>query len=156
LKRSDAVGGVLIFIFGTVTAYLSLKMPIGSFRLPGPGMFPLCLGLLLMVLSSVFAVGAFLRHQQMEEEEGQAISPEAVTSPETVIGFMAAIAAATALLHVLGYAPTAFLLLLALLRMSGLKRWRWNILTAFSASAASHFLFVQWLKIPFPRGWFGI
>jgi putative tricarboxylic transport membrane protein len=154
LNRSDAVGGCVIFVFGAVTAYLSTRMPIGGFRVPGPGMFPLCLGLLLMVLSSVFAVGALLRDRRMGEEEARL--PGTATSPKAVVGFMAAIAAATALLGVLGYAPTAFLLVLTLLRMSGVKSWRWNILIALPASIGSHFLFVQWLKIPFPHGWFGL
>jgi hypothetical protein len=154
MTSKDALGGVFLFFFGILTAYLSARMPIGSFRLPGPGMFPLCLGLLLVVLSTIFTFGVFLRDRRMKEEDGQ--PPVAVTSLKRVVGFMGTIAAAAALLGVLGYAPTAFLLILTLLRLLGLRGWRWNVLIALTASVFSHFLFVEWLKIPFPQGWFGI
>ena len=154
MNRKDALGGVFIFSFGLLTAYLSARMPIGSFRLPGPGMFPLCLGLLLVVLSTIFTVGLFFRDRRMKGEDAQ--SPVAVTSLKQVVGFMGTIAAATVLLGVLGYAPTAFLLILTLLQLLGWKAWRRNVLIALPASVFSHFLFVEWLKIPFPQGWFGI
>jgi hypothetical protein len=31
-----------------------------------------------------------------------------------------------------------------------------NILWSLTTAAASYFLFVQWLKIPLPKGWLGI
>ena len=58
MKRSEALGGGVIFLFGAVTAVLSLQMPIGSFRAAGSGLFPLCLGILLMALSAAY-VGRF-------------------------------------------------------------------------------------------------
>jgi hypothetical protein len=51
LKKDEAIVGVIIFLFGGVTVLLSLKMPIGIFRMAGTGMFPLILGILLMILS---------------------------------------------------------------------------------------------------------
>jgi len=54
LKRDEVMVGIVIFLFGAITAVLSLKMPIGTFRMAGTGMFPLFLGILLMLLSSLF------------------------------------------------------------------------------------------------------
>jgi len=154
MNRSDAVGGVLIFCFGMLTAYLSMRMPLGSFRLPGPGMFPLSLAVLLMGLSAIYTVRAVLRARGMAVTDKKAFGT--ATSIKRVAGFVGIIAAATALLGGLGYATTAFLLIFSLLYWLGLKGWRRNVLIALSASVFSHFLFVAWLKIPFPRGWFGI
>jgi hypothetical protein len=56
----------------------------------------------------------------------------------------------------LGYPLIAFLLMVALLKILGMKRWPINILWSLATAAASYFLFVQWLKIPLPKGWFGI
>jgi hypothetical protein len=51
MKRAELIDGVVIFIIGGVTAALSLRMPIGTFRMAGSGLFPLCLGIALMLLA---------------------------------------------------------------------------------------------------------
>jgi len=141
-------------MFGALTGVLSLKMPIGSFRDAGPGLFPLCLGLLLMLLAGGFTLGAFLRNRRAQK--AKAASLEFGGSAKPVIGFMAVIGFAAAFLEYLGYAPTAFLVVLALLQILGSKKWRWNLLIALASSAVSHFVFVRWLQIPFPQGWLGL
>jgi hypothetical protein len=45
---------------------------------------------------------------------------------------------------------------MALLKILGMKGWAHNILLSFMTSVVSYFLFVQWLKIPLPKGWIGI
>jgi hypothetical protein len=47
VKKDEAFVGVMIFLFGLITTFLSLKMPIGTFRIAGTGMFPLCHGMAL-------------------------------------------------------------------------------------------------------------
>jgi hypothetical protein len=37
-----------------------------------------------------------------------------------------------------------------------MKRWPINIFLSLATAAASYFLFVQWLKIPLPKGLLGI
>jgi hypothetical protein len=73
-----------------------------------------------------------------------------------VLGFVAAVAAATALLTPLGYPLVAFLLLAALLRILGLRPWWTTAGIALAVAAASYVLFVHWLQIPLPRGWLGL
>jgi hypothetical protein len=46
--------------------------------------------------------------------------------------------------------------MLALLRILGVKRWRFNLPLSFITAAVCYFLFVQWLKIPLPKGWIGL
>jgi hypothetical protein len=46
--------------------------------------------------------------------------------------------------------------MLALLRILGVKRWRLNLPLSFITAAVCYFLFVQWLKIPLPKGWVGL
>jgi hypothetical protein len=143
-----------MLIFGGLTTYLSLKMPIGTFRAAGPGLFPLCLGLLLMVLAVSFTLKIFLQNRQIQETK--AASPTPGGSAKPVIGFIAVIGAAAGFLEYLGYAPTAFLTVLALLQILETKKWHWNLLIALLSAAVSHFAFVWWLQIPFPQGWLGL
>jgi len=44
VKRDEIIVGIVIFVFGGMTTLLSLRMPIGTFRMAGTGMFPLFLG----------------------------------------------------------------------------------------------------------------
>lgn len=155
MNRNDAIGGVLVFLFGALTACLSLRMPIGTFRVAGSGMFPLCLGLLLMALSGAYTIGVLLRTGGTLGKK-EAKSLESSASTKRVIYFIGAIVLAVALLKWLGYPLTSFLLVLALLKIFGMKRWAWSILIAVSASAVCYFLFVLWLKIPFPKGLVGL
>jgi uncharacterized membrane protein len=69
---------------------------------------------------------------------------------------MGAVVLATALLKPLGYAPVAFLLMLALLQTLGVRKWHVSGLIALFSAAASHVVFVMWLNIPLPAaGWLG-
>ena len=154
MNRNDALGGALIFLFGALTVYLSLRMPLGTFRAAGPGLFPLCLGLLLVVLSSIFTLATVMRLRRGGRQEGK--PPEGTGSVKPVLGFMAVIAFAAGFLEHLGYAPTAFIVVMALLQILGGRYWRRNLLISLAAGAVSHFLFVRWLQIPFPQGVLGL
>jgi putative tricarboxylic transport membrane protein len=154
MKRDEIVVGIVIFLFGGVTALLSLKMPIGTFRMAGTGMFPLILGILLMFLSGIFVLRIFFRGKgERVKEEARLESTE---SPIQLILFLAAMVLATLFLNQLGYPLTSFLLLLSLLRILGIKRWGLNILVSVVTAAGSYFLFVKWLNIPMPKGWIGL
>lgn len=154
LKTDEAIGGIVLFLFGGITAILSLQMPIGTFRAAGTGLFPLCLGIILMGLSGLFLLRLFTR-KKGEAEKGK---PVAVTpgSAKPVVFFLGTMALATLGFSHLGFPLTAFLVLLVLLKVLGEKRWSHTILISFITTVASYFIFVQWLKIPLPKGWLGV
>ena len=153
MKRDETIVGAVIFLFGGITVLLSLRMPIGTFRAAGTGMFPLILGILLMILSGAFILKIFF---QGREGQVKKASIESSTSPIQLILFLGTMALATLFLNRLGYPLTSFLLLVALLRILGVKRWGLNILISVVTAVGSYFLFVQWLNIPMPKGWIGI
>jgi putative tricarboxylic transport membrane protein len=154
LKRDETIVGVVIFLFGAITALLSLKIPIGTFRMAGTGMFPLCLGILLAILSGIFIVRIFLQGKKSQTKKEVSI----VFSESSIqlILFWGAMALATLFLNQLGYPLTSFLLLVALLRILGIKRWGLNILISVVTAVGSYFVFVHWLSIPMPKGWIGL
>ena len=154
MKRDEAIVGVIIFIFGGITVLLSLKMPIGTFRMAGTGLFPLGLGILLMILSGIFVLKIF--YQGMAAKIKKEPSPESSESPIQLILFLGAMVLATLFFNRLGYPLISFLLMLALLRILGIKRWGLNILISVVTAVGSYFLFVKWLDIPMPKGWIGI
>ena len=153
MKKDEAIGGIIIFLFGGLTALLSLRMPIGTFRMAGTGMFPLCLGILLMILSGMFVLKIFIQREEQVKKEASIESSE---SPIQLILFLGAMVLATLLFNPLGYPLISFLLMLGLLRILGIKRWGLNILISVVTSVGSYFVFIQWLGIPMPKGWIGL
>ena len=154
MKKDEAIVGIAIFLFGLLTTALSLRMPIGTFRMAGTGMFPLFLGILLMILSGVFVLRVFF--QGKEKQVRKEASVESSESPVQLILFLGTMVLATLFFSRLGYPLTSFLLVLGLLRTLGIKRWGLNILISLVTAAGSYFLFVKWLDIPMPKGWLGI
>lgn len=154
MNRDEIIVGVVIFLFGAITALLSLRMPIGTFRTSGTGMFPLFLGILLMILSGIFIPKIFF--QGKKDQVKKEASIESSESPIQLILFLGAMVLATLFFNQLGYPLISFLLMVALLRILGIKRWGLNILISVVTSVGSYFLFVQWLNIPMPKGWIGL
>jgi hypothetical protein len=154
VNRDEIAGGIVIFLFGMATALLSLGMPIGTFRMAGTGMFPLLLGMLLMSLSCLFVFKILYQGKKtiMKRDFVAMVSGP----PVQLILFFGTMVLATAFFNQLGYPLTSFLLLVMLLRTLGMKRWTFNILLSFMTAVVCYFLFVQWLKIPLPKGWIGL
>lgn len=153
MNRDERIGGALIFLFGAVTAYFSLRMPIGTFRAAGSGLFPLGLGILLMGLSILLLAKAYVQRKPLSEKKPRSEVPR---SAKQVIFFIGAIVLATLFLKHLGYPLMSFLLLVALLRILGERRWAYNLSLSLLTATGTYFLFVLWLQIPLPKGWIGL
>ena len=67
MKKEEVSGAILLFLFGGVTVFFSLRMPIGTFRMAGTGLFPLCLGILLIVFSLLYLLQLFYRERKKTE-----------------------------------------------------------------------------------------
>lgn len=142
-----------MLLFGAVTAYFSLRMPVGTFRSAGSGLFPLGLGILLMGLSIVLLIKAGAQRKPAAEKKP---SDELSQSAKQVILFTSAIALAILLFKELGYPLMSFLLLLALLRILGVRGWAYSLSLSLLTATGAYFLFVVWLQIPLPKGWIGL
>ena len=153
MKKDEAIVGIVIFLFGLLTLALSLGMPIGTFRTAGTGMFPLILGVLLMILSGAFVSRIFLGGNERAKKEA---SLESSGSPKQLILFLGTMVLVTLFFSKWGYPLSAFLLMLALLRVLGVKKWTLTLPLSLMVAVVCYFLFVQWLKIPLPKGWIGI
>jgi hypothetical protein len=120
----------------------------------GTGLFPLCLGILLMILSGIFISRILL--QAKEDQIKKRASVETPNSPVQLILFLGAIILVTFFFNQLGFPLSSFLLMLALVRILGVKNWRLSLPLSLITAIACYLLFVQWLKIPLPKGWIGL
>ena len=144
----------MIFLFGGFTTVLSLRMPIGTFRMAGTGLFPLCLGIILMILSGVFMLNVFFQEKKRKTERVSSV--ETPGSGMVMILFLGTMVFITLFFDRLGYPLASFILMVALLRILGMKKWARNLTLSVGTAIVCYFLFVQWLKIPLPKGWMGI
>jgi putative tricarboxylic transport membrane protein len=148
---------ISLFLFGAVTAALSMQYPLGTLRMPGSGFFPLLLGVMLMGLAAAQAAQLLLaRPKPAAAPEPKPAVPawRLDDAARRVLLFIGVVALATALLQPIGYVAANFLLMLGLLRVFG-GGWRASVLIAACSAIASYVLFVRWLEIPMPAGPFG-
>jgi small-conductance mechanosensitive channel len=154
MKRDELIEGVVLFLCGGGTVALSLQMPIGTFRMAGSGLFPLCLGIALMLLALLYLANLLL------QKEAKRPSPEAGAVSSGAAGqmllFFGASALAVLCLNVLGYPLTSFLLMLSLLRILGVRQPALLVSLPLLTAAGSYLLFVQFLRIPLPKGLIGL
>jgi hypothetical protein len=146
---------ISLFLFGAITAALSLQLPLGALRLPGSGFFPLALGLALMALAAGHGLQLYLARPKTAAPE-TSVAPAAADgegATRRVVLFVGGVIAAVALLQPLGYVLSSFLLMLVLLQVLGLRRRYASASIALLSAAASYVVFVHWLKIPLPSGW---
>lgn len=148
---------IVWFCFGAATAALALQYPLGTLRAPGSGLFPFVLGVLLMGLAAAHAAGLRLEQRSKPPAAppaGGEATPARQGATRRVLSFLAVVALATASLKTIGYVAASFLLMLGLLRVLNV-RWGLATLIAAASAIASHLLFVRWLRIPMPAGFFG-
>jgi hypothetical protein len=146
LTIDRAAGGALVVI-GLVTLWESRQYPLGSLHRPGPSYMPALLALILIVFGLVLAgtgtrsgrLGAVSWHEWRH-----------------AAAIFAACAFAAWGLERLGYRLTVAMIMLFLL--GGLER-KGPIVTAVMTvvvAAGSFFLFDTLLRVPLPRGPFGL
>jgi putative tricarboxylic transport membrane protein len=144
---SDRAAGVTLVFIGLVTIWQSRAFPLGSLHRPGPAYMPVLLAVLLIVFGvAVFAMGS--RARSLAEVGWQ--------EWRHAVAIFAACAFAAWGLERLGYRLTmagvvAFLVL-------GLERRGWVLGLALTVVMAwgSFYLFDTLLRVPLPRGPFGL
>jgi hypothetical protein len=129
-------------------------MPLGTFRLPGTGLFPFALGLLLMSLAALFLLSRALASKT--DPKDRPPPGEAEIDLRQLLLFFGATLFSLFLLPLLGYPAATFLLLFFLLRTLGIRTWGLLLILSLSVAVLSHLFFVEWLKIPLPKGWIGL
>ncbi|HMB87026.1 MAG TPA: tripartite tricarboxylate transporter TctB family protein [Methylomirabilota bacterium] len=143
----DRVAGVALVLIGLATVWESRAFPLGSLHRPGPAYMPVVLALLLIVFGvAVFAMG---RGARTLREVGW---------PEWrhAVAIFAACAFAAWGLERLGYRLTMAMVVGFLLLALERKGWVLGIGLTLVMAWGSFYLFDTLLRVPLPRGPFGL
>jgi putative tricarboxylic transport membrane protein len=129
-------------------AYLavSLFFPLGSIVKPGPGFFPVGVGVFLCVAATALVIAG-----ARGRPSGPAVGLPA-DARTRVITTVAALLGFSLLLPWLGYPVCAFVFVTLVMRRLGDSGWTSVLLTALVSALGSHYLFAVLLGVPLPRG----
>jgi putative tricarboxylic transport membrane protein len=143
----DRVAGVALVVLSIAVLVASRVLPFGSLRTPGPAFAPVVLALLLLFFGLLLVAirGSSEPFRTLRWHEWR----HAIAIVAAVVFFALA-------LERLGYRITVAAALLFLLGVMERKSVLFTVVFALSVAAASFFLFSTLLRVPLPRGPFGI
>lgn len=156
--RIGSIGfAALMLAVGLIYENMALNMPRGTLAYPGPGLFPMIIGLFMIAMALGCLVQEFLPRKQAKAPAGSPAPIDAPDAPEErdvmktlqltalMIGYIFA-------LKPLGF-PIAICIFLAIaIRIFGYRRWLPALAMAAVITVVSYVSFVVWLKVPLPMG----
>jgi len=153
MKKADQWSGLVLFIIAVVIFCASTLLPYGNIHNPGPGFFPLWLGVLLGAMS----IGLFL--QVTWQKEGARILGEILEEKirwGKVLVVIIVLVLYGFLMDYVGFLIITFLVMAFLLRAIEPQSWKAVIGWAVVGSVGSYLVFEVWMKLRLPKGFLGI
>ena len=147
-----ALLGTLIVAMLLAVAYLAeaMRYPRGTMAQPGPGLFPLAVGALMLI--AALGTGLEARSRKTWEEMDWPRGLDALR----VLGVLAASLGYVLLLPHLGHPVAGTLVTLAVLQMMQFRGWVVRLTLSLVIGLGSYYLFAVLLGVPLPTGiWFG-
>jgi putative tricarboxylic transport membrane protein len=157
VKIGSVVFAGLILAVGLVYEIMALNMPRGGLSYPGPGLFPMIVGIFLVAT----ALGCLIQEVLPRKEgEGPSASPlpghDSAAPPrrnvQKTFQLIAMMIGYTLVLKPLGFLISICAFLVVAIRIFGYRRWVPVLAMAAVIAGISYVSFVLWLKVPLPSG----
>jgi len=152
VKVNDAVIGVVLVLFALAMLWHTRTFPDMPGQDFGPKLFPRVIGAGFLITGAILIAGGLAARRRAEPW----FSPAAwLRSPPQLVNFAAVLGALVLYILVstpLGFIPTAFLLLAALLVLFRGGRPLSSAVIALAVTLVVNFVFTQWLLVPLPLG----
>jgi len=150
------IGNGFLALLGMIYLAYNTQYSLGRPAQPGPGIFPLIVGSVVVLLASAQMIQAFWRWQKAKTN--RAINKQMPAQGEAVDErrpwFMALIIAAyILLLNLLGFYVCTFFLVAASSKLIGARDWIRPMALAIGVLIFCYLLFDMWLRLPLPRGY---
>lgn len=151
MRSSDLISGIFWLAIGLLTLW-STHYHVGNMVSPGPGLLPLILGILLILLSLVL-----LRQAKKSAPAKKTGARFVLPAGWRKIAYTIVILlAATFLFEIMGYLLTVFFLMVFLMVTAELRDWGKICLISALTALGVYFVFVYWLGQPLPVGFIRI
>ncbi len=146
----DRCVAVICLAIGLAIAASSLKLAVGTFTKPGPGLYPFLIGLVITALSLVLLVSPV-----SQKSKGKSEAPILGGRWGKVPLVLGAVMFYALTLGFFGFPLTTFLFMVLVLKFIQPQRWAVVLGTALLSTSFSYLLFSVWLQIEFPKGIIG-
>lgn len=157
MKIGSTVFAGLVLAVGLVYGGMALNMPRGILSYPGPGLFPMIIGVFLITT----ALGCLLQ-EILPRKRG--VNPSASLPPnldsaapgdrniKKTFQLMALMIGYILVLKTVGFPISIFAFLLVAIRIFGFRRWFPALAMAAVIAVIAYVSFIVWLKVPLPLG----
>ena len=152
MKRGWIVASSAFFALFCVTVWESASYALFDELGPGPGFFPLSLGVIGAALSAVLV---FQTARAPSDPPDENLVPDRA-AVFRVVSIIVMLAVGATLLEIVGWRLTALIMTIALLPALGARSPIAIGLFVVAASFGVFHIFYYWLKVPLPIGTFGI
>jgi hypothetical protein len=150
VRLADRIAAVLLLAFGIGYAATAMRSyTYWGTHGPGSGFFPFWLGVALVILATLFLIGAI-----RQSELGSSWLPHGYGLVR-LVSVIGAVALFVVLLPVLGMTLATGLFLFGLLRFLEGHTWTMALGVAVATSIGNWAIFSRWLQVPFPVGVLG-
>jgi hypothetical protein len=132
---------LVVVALGAATTIAAIRLGAGTARAPGPGMWPLLIGLTLLLSGVALAVLVRGTHD----------AERFTVSALPILGGLASVVAFVALVGSIGFEIPAAALCFGWLKFLGHEGWRMSLVTSLLVVVAFYALFVGALEVPIPH-----
>ena len=147
--RRETAASIVVILIGVVFLVYNLNYPLGQWANPGPGVFPLMVGGVWVILAAWQLVYVLRKHEVPSKEILQE------NKGKTKALFMiAALVFYLLIVKGVGFFITTFLFVIICSRLAGAKEWGRPIALSIGVNLFCYLLFGTWLKLSLPRGIF--
>jgi len=143
-----AVAGGVLTVVGVIYLVLATSYSLGTLDQPGPGLFPVAVGVLL----AGTAIGTLL--EGIRRPLAEAVPEFDRRSALRTVLVFAVVVGYVLLVGVIGHLLASTIAAAILLKSQGTK-WLWTIVVALALGFASQFVFDDILGVPLPTLTFG-
>jgi putative tricarboxylic transport membrane protein len=157
--RKEIASSLVLFLFGVVFLLYDLKYPLDQRENPGPGVFPLAVGAVLVILAAWQLVQEVRKPKPQGSRENDEGARKSITAflqrsrGETKPLLLIAVFIVYLLMvKWVGFFISNFMFVIISSKLLGAKDWGRPIALSAGVSLFCYFLFEVWLKLSFPRG----
>jgi len=153
--RKEIVSGLVLFLFGAGFLFYDARYPLDDWANPGPAVFPLMVGTVLVILSFGQVIRAS-RKLNPPGREAKILSARESIRPSRgdmkVLLMIAVFIVYLTLIRWVGFFVSNFLFVVIASRLMAARDWRGPVALSLGVNLFCYLLFELWLKLSFPRG----
>jgi len=149
--RRDLLSAAGLAVVALVYLAAARGYPLDTLAAPGPGVFPLAVGFLLLGLAAGQALAA-VRSRRGAVAPAPARGGAGGIASRRVAAMAAVLVGYAGAVGVLGFLTASFALVLVSSRLLGAPGWRGPAALALGVTVAAHAIFVAWLGVRLPTG----